>query len=218
MIEDRGQKDRAEHAIARLSQRDAGIVMQALGEWDTPEGMSLLGRVGDAGMLDRIRQAGNAVHAFRNWPNAVVADDLLAISRDSNRSDEDRIASLRAFARVMSLPGNQPNSQIGIRITDVEKVNRLAGAYELATRVDDKRLIIERVGQIRVVEALRFVMRFIDDPELRDRVCASVLDLAHHTDLRNSARPEFNAALDRVLEVTTNNNFRNRATQLRAAQ
>ena len=218
MIEDRGQKDRAEHAIARLSQRDAGVVMQALGEWDTPDGMSLLGRVGDTRMLDRIRQAGNAVHAFRNWPNAVVADDLLAITRDTNRSAEARIASLRAFVRVMSLPGNQPNSQIGIRITDVEKVNRLAEAYELATRVDEKRLIIERVGQIRVVESLRFIMQFIDDPELRERTCQSVLDLAHHTGLRRSARPEFNAALDKVLEVTTNDGFRNRATQYRAAQ
>ena len=218
LIEDRGQKDRAEHAIARLSGGDAGVVMQALGDWDTPEGMSLLGRIGDARTLERIRRGRNAVHAFRTWPNAVIADDLIAIARDRNRSEEDRIATLRAFARVMSLPGTRPQDQIGIQITDVEKVNRLAGAYELATRVDDKRLIIERVGQIRVVESLRFVMRFIDDPELRDRACASVLDLAHHTELRRSARPEFNAALDRVLAVTTNNDFRDRANRYKAAQ
>jgi hypothetical protein len=193
--------------------------MQALGNrWDTPEGMSLLGRIGDARILDRIRQGNNAVHAFRNWTNAVVADDLIAIARDTNRSAEDRIAALRAFIRVISLPGNQPNNQIGIQITDVEKVNRLAEAFELATRVEDKRFVIERAGQVRVVESLRFILQHIDEPELRDRVCASILDLAHHADLRRSARPEFNAALDRVLEVTTNNDFRNRATQLRAAQ
>jgi len=218
LIEDRGQKDRAEQAIARLAEGDAAVVMQALGDWDTPEGMSLLGRIGDARMLDRFRQARNAVHTFRNWTNAVVANDLIAIARDSNRSEEDRIATLRAFARVMSLPGNQPNDQIGIQITDVEKVNRLAEAYELATRVDDKRLIIERVGQVRTVESLRFVLKYIDDTELRDRACASVLDLAHQTDLRRSARQEFNAALDKVLAVTTNNDFRNRANQYKAAQ
>ena len=218
LIDNRGQKDRAEQIIARLAERDAGVVMQALGNWDTPEGLSLLGRVGDAGTLDRIRQAQNAIHAFRNWPNAVVANDLLAIARDTNRSADDRIATLRAFIRVISLPGNQPNSQVGIRIPDAEKVNRLAEAYELATRVDEKRLIIERVGQIRTVESLRFALKHIDNAELQDRVCASILDLAHQTGLRRSARAEFDAALDKVLQVTTNNDFRNRATQYKAAQ
>jgi hypothetical protein len=214
LIEDRGQKDRAEQIIARLSGGDSAVVVQALGNWDTPEGLSLLGRVGDAGGLDRIRQSQNAIHAFRTWPNAVVADDLLAIARDSNRSQDDRIATLRAFIRVISLP----NDQIGIRINDVQKVNRLAEAYELATRVDEKRFIIERVGQIRVVESLRFILKYIDDPELRERACQSILDLAHQTGLRRSARAEFDAALDKVLEVTTNDNFRNRATQYKAAQ
>jgi len=214
LIEDRGQKDRAEQIIARLSGGDSAIVVQALGNWDTPEGLSLLGRVGDAGGLDRIRQSQNAIHAFRTWPNAVVADDLLAIARDSNRSQDDRIATLRAFIRVISLP----NDQIGIRINDVQKFNRLAEAYKLATRVDEKRFIIERVGQIRVVESLRFILKYIDDPELRERACQSILDLAHQTGLRRSARAEFDAALDKVLEVTTNDNFRNRATQYKAAQ
>ena len=219
LIEDRGQKDRAEQIIARLSWGDAETAMQALGDrWDTPEGMSLLGRIGDAKTLDRIRQGNNAVHAFRNWPNAVVADDLIAIARDSNRSEDDRIATLRAFTRVMSLPGNQPNNPIGIRINDVEKVARLAEAYELAVRVDEKRYIIERVGQIRTVESLRFVLKYVDDSELRERVCRSILDLAHHTDLRRSAREEFNAALDKVLEVTTDNNFRNLANRYKTAE
>jgi HEAT repeat protein len=218
LIEDRGQKDRAEQEIAQLVDRDAAVVMQALGTWDTPEGMSLLGRIGDGNTLAQLRQAQNAAGAFRNWPNAAVADDLLAIVRDTNRPADDRIASLRAFIRVISLPGNRENDQIGIRINDVNKVNRLAEAYELATRVDEKRLIIERVGQIRTVESLRFIMKYVDDAELRDRVCWSILDLAHQTNLRNSARAEFEAALDKVLEVTTNNDQRNRATQYKAAQ
>ena len=214
LIEDRGQKDRAEQIIARLSGGDSAVVVQALGNWDTPEGLSLLGRVGDAGMLDRIRQSRNAIQAFRNWTNAVVADDLFAIARDSNRPQDDRIAALRAFIRVISLP----NDQIGIRINDVQKVARLAEAYELATRVEEKRFVIERLGQIRVVESLRFIVKYIDDPELRDRVCWSILDLAHQTGLRRSARDEFNTALDKVLEVTTNNDQRNRANQYKAAE
>ena len=218
MIEDRGQKDRAEQEIAALVQRNATAVMQALGgNWDTPEGMTLLGRVGDARTLNRIRQGQNAMHAFRTWPNAVVADDLLAIAKDTNRAADDRIATLRAYTRVMSLSGTRPQDEIGIQITDVDKVNRLAAAYEFATRVDEKRLIIERVGQIRTIESLRFVMKYIDEADLRERACESVLDLARDTNFRRSQGAEVTAALDKVLAVTTNNNFRTRAEGYKAA-
>jgi hypothetical protein len=219
MISDRGQKDRAEHIIARLSRGNATPVVEALGDdWDTPDGLSLLGRVGDAGMLDRIRQRDHAIHAFRNWTNAVVADDLIAFVRNTDNPETDRIAALRAFVRVISLPGTRPQDQVGIQITYAEKVARLAEVSEWASRVEDKRFILERAGQIRTVESLRFLLQHIDDDELRERVCQSILDLAHHADLRRSALEEFRAALDKVLEVTTNNDFRNRATGLRAAQ
>jgi len=226
LITDRGQKDRAEQIIARLSSGDASTAMQALGDnWDTPEGMSLLGRIGDARILEKIRQGKNSVHAFRNWTNAVVANDLMTAVRNDQYSDEDRTLALRAFIRVMSLPGTQQRDQIGIRINDVQKVARLTEAYELAKRVDEKRLIIERVGTIRTVESLRFVLKYIDDAELQERACWAVLELAHQTDLRRSAREEFVAALDKVLSVLDNisdtnrrNDYRNRANGYKAAQ
>ena len=219
LIADRGQKDRAEQIIARLSNGDAGPAMQALGDsWDTPEGMSLLGRIGDGNTLEKIRQGKNSIHAFRNWTNAVVANDLMAAVQDDKYSEEDRIAALRAFIRVMSLPGTRQQDQIGIRINEVQKVARLTEAYALAKRVDEKRLIIERVGQIRTVESLRFVLKFIDDAELQERACWAVLELAHQTELRKSALEEFTAALDKVLAVTTNNDYRNRANGYKSAQ
>ena len=222
LITDRGEKDRAEQNIARLAAGDASGVLQALGDhWDTPEGMSLLGRIGDADTLARIRQGKNAVHAFRTWTNAVVADDLIKAVNDEELTDEERRLALRAFIRVMSLP----NNQIGIRINDVQKVNRLIVAYELAEGSNEKRYALERIGQIRTLESLRFVLKYIDDPELRERACASVLDLAHDTNFRNSSRAEFNAALDKVLSVldgipneNQRNNFRNRANGYKAGQ
>jgi hypothetical protein len=218
LISDRGQKDRAEQIIARLVEGDARTVMQALGDWDTEEGLSLLGRIGDAGVLDQIRHSKNALHAFRNWTNAVVADDLMNIVRDDSVSEENRIAALRAFVRVISLPGTRPQDQIGIRISDVEKTNRLIEAYELATRNQEKVLIIQRLGQVRTVDSLRFIMKHIDTPELREDACQSVLELAHQTGLRRSAREEFNTALDKVLAVTNDPNKRNRANGYKAAQ
>jgi len=222
MISDRGQKDRAEQIIARLARGDSAPVFQALGDnWNTPDCLTMLGRIGDNNSLERIRQSDHAVYAFRTWTNASVADDLLAFVKNDSNSQEGRISALRAFIRVMSLP----NDQIGIRINDVQKVNRLIEVYELATRVDEKRYIIERVGQIRTLESLRFVLQYIDDAELRDRACESVLNLAHDTGFRNSSRAEFNAALDKVIAASEQisdqnrrNNLRNRANGYKAGQ
>lgn len=215
LITDRRQKDQAEQIIARLSEGDASSVLQALGNnWETPDALMLLGRVGDAHTLEQIRKSTNAIYALRNWTDAKVADDLLAIVVDAKYSDEDRISSLRAFIRVISLP----NDRIGIRINDTEKVGRLTEAFALAKRVDEKRLIIERVGQIRTIDSLRFILKYMDDAELQERVCQSVLDLAHHVDFKRSAKDEFNAALDKVLTVTKRNDFRDRANRYKTQQ
>jgi hypothetical protein len=212
LIADRGQKDQAEQAIARLSKGNASAAMQALGDWDTPEGLSLLGRISDINVLDKIRQSKNAVHGFRTWTNAVVADDLMKFVRDEKRAEADRIAALRAYIRVMSLP----NDQIGIQINDVEKVNKLAEAFEQAKRVEEQRLVIERVGQIRTVESLRFVLKFFDEPQLQERVCESILDLAHQIELKRKSVEEFNAALDKVLAVTKRDDFKERVNRYKS--
>jgi len=214
LITDRGQKDQAEQIMARLSAGNAGAAMQALENWDTPDALSLLGRIGDPNTIDKIKPSKNAIRAWVNWPNARVADNLFAVAGNSESPEADQIAALRAFTRVMSLP----NDQIGIRINDAEKVKRLADIYALAKRVEDKRLILDRVGQIRHVDSLRFVLKYFDDAELQERVCESILNLAHHVDLKRTARDEFNAALDKVLAVTQRNDFRDRANRYKGQQ
>ena len=214
LITDRGQKDQAEQIIARLSAGNAEAAMQVLENWDTPDSLSLLGRIGDTNTIDKIKTSSNAVRAWVNWPNARVADDLFAVASNSESPEADQIAALRAFTRVVSLP----NDQIGIRINDTEKVKRLADVYALAKRVEDKRLILDRVGQIRHADSLRFLLKHFDEAELQERVCESILNLAHHVDLKRTARDEFNAALDKILAVTQRNDFRERANRYKGQQ
>lgn len=230
LLTDRGQRDRAEQIIARLVAEDAGPVIAKRTEKNYAAMFSLLGRIGDEASLKEIRArvfkqpleagmtvspeyAATALRAMFNWPDGRVADDLLKVAKSDDFNANEKLAALRAFIRVISLP----NDKIRIKINDKEKVEKLAEAMKLATRVDEKRYVIERVGQVRTVESLTFIMQYFDDAELQDRVCRSVVDLAHHNELRRRDLDAFRAALDKVIEATTDNGLRDRARNYRKA-
>jgi HEAT repeat protein len=211
LISDKGQKTAAEQIIARLAGGDAAPVVAKLKDRNSDDSLSLLGRVSDPKMLDDIRKLPNAVAAFANWKNAEVADDLFKIA-ENNDAGENKITALRAFVRVISLP----NDQLGIKISLPEQTARLEKVFALASRDEDKQLIIQRAGQIRTVESLRFVLKSFDDEKLQETVCGAILDLAHHTELKRSANDEFVNALDKVLSVTKRNDFKERASRYKS--
>lgn len=229
-ITDRGQRDQAEQIIARLVQGDSAPVVKKRTDKNYALMFSLLGRIGDEKSLDEIRNrvfdkplgAGMkaspelkaaALRALCNWPDGRVAEDLLAVAGDEKFSDSDRIAALRAFARVASLP----NDQIKIKVGDKEKVELLAKGMAIAKRVDEKRLILQRAGQVRHPDSLRFILNYFDDGELQHQVCWSIVDLSHHNGLRNSAKDEFKAALDKVIATSKDQNQLDRAKNYRNA-
>lgn len=229
-ITDRGQKDQAEQIIARLVGGDAEPVIKKRTDSNYAAMFSLLGRIGDEKSLEEIRNRvfekpltggmkaspelkAAALRAMCNWPDGRVVEDLLGVAGDDKFSDGDRVSALRAFARVASLP----NDQIKIKAGDKEKVDLLTKGMDIAKRVDEKRLILQRAGQVRHGDSLRFIMKHFDDPDLQHQVCWSVVDLAHHTWLRDSAKDDFKAALDKVISTSKDQNQLDRAKRYRAA-
>ncbi|MDR3233251.1 MAG: hypothetical protein LBT46_06260 [Planctomycetaceae bacterium] len=213
LIKDKGEQGTAEQIIARLSGGDAASVSAKLpplpGGANSDAALSLLGRISDPKTLDNIRKLPNALFALANWKNAQVADDLFKIAEDKSKAEGDRITAIRAFTRVISLP----NDQLGVKLSLQEQTARLEKVFGLAQRDEDKQLIIQRAGQVRTVESLRFVLKSFDDAKLQESVCGSVLDLAHHLDLKRTAKDEFNTALDKVLSATKRNDFKERANR-----
>ncbi|MDR0337313.1 MAG: hypothetical protein LBI18_09505 [Planctomycetaceae bacterium] len=224
LITDRSQRDQAEQIIARLVNGNSEPVLKKRTEKNYAEMFSLLGRIGDeksikeitdrvfkrpldAGMSATPELSAAALRAMCNWPDGRVANDLLLVAESNDFSNTDRIAALRGFARVVSLP----NDRIKIKINDKEKTALLVKGFDEAIRIDEKRLIIQRVGQVRHVDSLKFVLQYFDDAELRDTVIRSILDLAHHADLRRSDKETFGAALDKVLATTKDQGLLERA-------
>lgn len=229
-ITNRGQKDRAEQIIARLVDGDSKPVTAKRTTANYADMFSLLGRIGDDASLEEIRNRvfgkplpssmtatpelkAAALRAMCNWPNARVANDLLQVVEGTGFANPEKIAALRGYIRVASLP----NDRIGINVREKGKVEMLEKAMKLSTRVDEKRLAIQRAGQVRHVDSLNFIMRHFDTADLQSDACNSVVELAHHTELRNSAKTEFGAALDKVLKTSKDQNLLDRAKRYRDA-
>ena len=207
-------RDRAETIIAGVCKGDAASVI-ASRERMTPALFSLLGRIGgeqSRAIINQFLKSDNAtvrdaaLKGLCNWPNATAADDMMAVVENADMPQEAQIQALRAYVRVISLPDNE----IGIRISQQNKLANLKKAMSLATRVDEKRLVIDRIQAVRLPESVTFVLQYIDDAELAQNVCRTVTELAHQDGLRRSNRDVFIPAMEKVLEVSNDNGLKDR--------
>jgi len=131
-----------------------------------------------------VRDAG--YRALANWPDATVADELLDIAKTS-KIESYRVWSLRAYVRVISLPNARPPEQT---------FEMLNSAMDLATRTEDKELIVSRLGSVRVPDALTLLLSFLDDEKLKNAAVPAVFTLAKG--LSQSHPDQAKAALEKV--------------------
>jgi len=172
--------------------------------------LPLLGRIGGKKALQAIEPALSssnaelqdaAVRALCNWPNAAVADRLLKMAETST-SENHRIWALRAYVRVITLRESHPNQQT---------LQKLGKAMKLATRDDERKLILSRVSALRYVESLRWVVPYLDNPALVNQAARAVVELAHHRGLVEPNHAEFMAALKKVTQVCKDKGIVDRA-------
>ena len=204
-VSDRGDRDRAEQIISRLCEGDASPVIAKMNNQNGPQIFLLLVRIGGNAALEQIEAAmktNNAnmialsVRAMSNWPNDVVWEKLLDAAQNKAYPEQVRIQALRAFIRVVSLPDDQD----GIDMSGKDKFANLKKAFELATRDDERRYALERLGAVREPESVEFLLQYVDTKELSNRALNSILDLAHQDYLRKQYKDLFIKALDVVLE------------------
>ncbi|MDR1959519.1 MAG: HEAT repeat domain-containing protein [Planctomycetaceae bacterium] len=218
LVTDRGQRDNAERVIVRLSKGDVALVIAKLTADNTVALLPLLGRIGGEAALEIVHKEmkseapANRDAAFRalcNWPNAEVAAELLRFAENKQNSEAARIPALRGFARVISLP----DDQIGIKISGQDKLTMLKKGMSLALRNEDKQLILERASAVREVDTVKWALEFLGDKDLAQNACRTIVELAHQDYLRKRDKELFTSALNKVLEVCTDNGLKDRARQ-----
>jgi HEAT repeat protein len=186
-------------------------VFKATAEADREALLSPLGRIGGPGALPIIddlladpakRDLG--LKALTRWPDATVAPKLLDMLGTAHDPAE-REMLLGSLIRIAPLPDNKLN--------DKQKMELVAKIVPLCQKDQDRVKLVERVNAIRTVEAFRFVLPYLDDPALAEPACKSVVELAHHRNLRDAHKDEFTKALDKVITTTKNPELVERANR-----
>jgi hypothetical protein len=172
--------------------------------------LPVAGRVGGSKALEAVQAALSSespemheagVRALCNWPDASVADQLLTMAQ-SGEHDTHRVWALRAYIRVVTLPSERSPQQT---------LEMLKKAWELSTRDDERRLILSRAASARCVDTLRWVVPQLDNRALAADACVAVVELAHHTGLREPNRRDFDPALKKVIQICRDTQLRDRA-------
>jgi HEAT repeat protein len=176
------------------------IIFRAANPSDRLALLSLLGRIGGEEARSIVQEALSSndpatyeagVRAISNWPDASAADQLLHLAKTA-KGPTHRQWALHAFVRVVSLPGGASNA---------EKLAMLKQAMLLSTSNDQRLWVIQRAAAVRAVETLRFLAPYMDQPAFAEQACRSIVELAHHKELRDPNRQEFAAALQKLLTI-----------------
>jgi hypothetical protein len=204
------ERDAAERAVmmvaARIAdaERRADPLLAAMERLNDEERLSVLpalGRIGGGKALAVVEQAiasadpkqhEAGIRALCNWPDASIAPRLVVLAETDEHADHRRMA-LAALIRVAPLPDQRPPAE---KLALVKKV------MAMCEQDQDRKLVLKRASAIRAVETLRFVIPYLDQPELAQQACESVVELAHHRGLREPNKAEFHRALDRVLQTS----------------
>jgi HEAT repeat protein len=205
-----GERDAAERNVALVCSRIENeesrgkAVIKALENVSTAQAdqlLSLVGRVGGKTLIDFVAEIATGkdparrklgIDALSKWPDASVADKLQEITEKAT----DPAERSQAFAGYVKISAARDNR------SDKQRLERMKQAMSVAKTPEEEALVINRCRTAYDVETLRFVLPYIDRPQFAQLACETTVELAHHRELRDPNKAEFDKALDKVIAVS----------------
>lgn len=192
-------------AIDRLNASDRTALLPTLGRVGGTAALTIIeGAIGSPDTA--LHETG--IRALCNWPDASIAPRLIELVKTDQHPEHGTLA-LRALIRVAPLPdGRLPQ----------ERLDLLKEALALSTQDADRNQVLNRAQAVRTVETLRFLLPYVDQPDFAQQACESIVELAHHRELRDANKPEFHAALDKVIQTSRDSIVVERANRYKNGQ
>jgi HEAT repeat protein len=136
------------------------------------------------------REAG--LRALCNWPDTTVSDELLGLAEQADTAAH-RAMTFQAFVRIGSTRDNR---------TDLERLDRMKQAMSAAKTDEERALVVNRCRTAYSIESLRYVLPYLEQPTFVQLACETIVELAHHRELREPNKTEFDPALDKVIKLS----------------
>jgi hypothetical protein len=121
-----------------------------------------------------------------------VADKLLEIANKTS----DPAERAQAFQGYVKIAASRDKR------TDRQRLDRMQQAMKAARTPEEQLLVINRSRTAYDVGTLRFVLPYVDEPQFADVACDTIVELAHHREIRDPNKTEFDAALDKVIATS----------------
>jgi HEAT repeat protein len=207
-----GERDAAEKNVAAVcaridneNSRGEALIkaLEAVPTTDRDQLLSLVGRVGGKKLIQYVGDIAKgedtsrrklAIDALSKWPDASVAEMLREITEKSTDSVE-RSSAFQAYVKVCAARDKRK---------DDERLASLKKAFKLAKTPDEQSMVINRVRTAYHIDALRFVLPYLDDKQFAQIASETIVELAHHREVRDPNKAEFDKALDKVIETSKN--------------
>jgi HEAT repeat protein len=205
-----GERDAAERNVAlvcaRIGNEDQrGIALiEALDTIDVAQRdqlLALVGRVGGKKLINFVadiatgkdiarRQLG--IDALSKWPDASVADKLLEIVKQATDPAE-RNQAFQGYVKISATRDNR---------SDKQRLERMKQAMQVAQTPEEQSLVINRCRTAYDVDSVRFVLPYVEQPQFAQLACETIVEVAHHREVRDPHKAEFDKVLDKVIEVS----------------
>lgn len=220
------ERDNAEKNVALVcsridneEQRGKNVIdaLNTVASADRDELLALVGRVGGKTLVNFVggiaasddparRRIG--IDALSKWPDATAADKLLEIVNKATDPAE-RHQAFQGFVKISAARDNR---------NDKQRLDSMKEAMKIAQTTEEKSTVINRTRTSYDVDAVRFVLPYLDQPELAQITCETIVEIAHHRDVRERNKAEFDTALDRVIEISKDSVVVDRAQRYKRGQ
>ena len=187
-------RDAAENLLASLCNKDATPILAMVGQ--VPEAYNevlytLAARTGGdaakAAVEKLLASSNNAEKALglrvlNVWADGSFVAKMEELLDSGTLNDAQFTALLRSFIRTVSLP----DDEIGIEISRDGKLEKLQKAYKMATRSDEKALVLSRLAANRTEKSFEFAIQCADekDSKVAEAAHKAIADHVHDTILR----------------------------------
>ena len=210
-----GAEKMALNVTRRMQNMDAGTraLLAGMGNAGTVDVenalLRLLGRMGTDAALLQLRAAlgvpenrDTAIRVLSDWPNDKPAADLRMVAEDSSDLRKSILAT-RGYISLIGKNTKRPTKQT---------LQMYADAMQLAKRIDEKRLVLAGIANLKSVDALNMVVKYLDEPSLQQEAASAAVKIAESFKGKNKTAVK--PVMEKVLQVARSKSVKDKAQKL----